>query len=83
MNFYRRFLGINKKNDYLINVRSRGAAANSDHYFFYENNVKCFFIYTEGEYSEYHNILDKAESVPLVEFEDLTRLMIRFVESYR
>ncbi|MCF6364969.1 MAG: DUF4910 domain-containing protein [Bacteroidales bacterium] len=73
---------INNKNDYLPAVKIRGAAANSDHYFFYANGVKSFFIYTLGEYKEYHNINDNPENLPLNEFEDLTLLLIDFINSF-
>lgn len=69
---------INNNKKYLPKVKIRGAAANSDHYFFYANGVKSFFIYTLGEYKEYHNIYDKPDVLPLNEFEDLFRLLIDF-----
>jgi len=71
---------INSEKKYLPQIKKRGAAANSDHYFFYEKGVKSFFIYTLGEYKEYHNINDKAENLPLSEYEDLFRLLTEFVE---
>ncbi len=72
---------INNEKKYLADVKIRGAAANSDHYFFYDKGVKCFFIYTLGEYKEYHNIYDKAEAVPLIEYEDLFRLLLDFINN--
>ncbi len=75
-------LAINKKKRYLPSVNIRGPAANSDHYPFYEKGVPSFFIYTLGDYSEYHNIFDKADAVPLTEFEDLFRLLLDFVHSF-
>jgi len=71
---------INDEKKYLPEVKSRGAAANSDHYFFYEKGVKAFFIYTRGEYKEYHNINDKAEKLPLNKFEELEQLLLDFIE---
>ncbi|RLD82623.1 MAG: hypothetical protein DRJ10_04845 [Bacteroidetes bacterium] len=73
---------INKDNQYLPAVSSRGPAANSDHYPFYEKGVNSIFIYTLGEYSEYHNIYDKAEDLPLSEYEDLFRLLLDFVKTF-
>lgn len=72
---------INKKNNYLPKVASRGPAANSDHYFFYVNKVPCFFIYTLGKYKEYHNIYDKSEALPLNKFEELFNLLIKFADN--
>lgn len=75
---------INKKNNYLPVVKIRGAAANSDHYFFYEKGVKSFFIYTLGEYKEYHNINDKPDNLlPFREFKNLSLLIIDFVNSFK
>ncbi len=75
-------VSINKKKAYLQSVNIRGPAANSDHYPFYEKGVPSFFIYTLGNYSEYHNIFDKADAVPLTEFEDLFRLLLDFVQTF-
>ncbi len=73
---------INKENQYLPEVYVRGPAANSDHYSFYDKGVKSFFIYTLGEYAEYHNIYDKAEGLPLSEYEDLFKLLRDFVKIF-
>ena len=75
-------VAINKEKGYLPSVNIRGPAANSDHYPFYEKGVPSFFIYTLGNYSEYHNIFDKADAVPLTEFEDLFRLLLDFIHSF-
>jgi hypothetical protein len=72
---------INLENHYLKDVKMRGKAANSDHYFFSENSVKSFFIYTMGGIKAYHDIYDKAETLPLNEFEDLFKLITKF-ENY-
>jgi aminopeptidase YwaD len=72
---------LNYKYNYLPSVNSRGAAANSDHFFFYREGVKSFFIYTLGQYKEYHNIDDKAENLPLHEFEDLSFLLMDFIQA--
>jgi len=71
---------INKENDFMKTIKSRGAAANSDHYFFYEAGVPSFFIYTLGAYKEYHNIYDKSDSLPLNDYEDYFRLLQKFIE---
>ncbi len=71
---------INKENDFMKAVKTRGSAANSDHYFFYVEKVPCFFIYTLGEYKEYHNINDKSENLPLNDYDDYFRLLEKFIE---
>jgi hypothetical protein len=73
---------INNQNNYLPSVQPRGEACNSDHCFFYKKNVPCFYIYTLGGISAYHDINDKPETLPLTEFEDYTRLMISFLKSF-
>jgi hypothetical protein len=69
---------INLEKGYLKEVKIRGKAANSDHYFFSEKGVKAFFIYTMGGIKAYHDIYDKAETLPLNEFEDLFKLITDF-----
>jgi hypothetical protein len=72
---------INEENKFISDVKIRGKSANSDHYFFSENNVKAFFIYTMGGIKAYHDIYDRPETLPLNEFEDLFNLIVKF--SYR
>lgn len=69
---------INTENDFIKDVKIRGKAANSDHYFFSENGVRSFFIYTMGGIKAYHDIYDRAETLPLNEFEDLFKMIIKF-----
>ncbi len=79
-NEFDKIVGINNNKNYLPKIKIRGAAANSDHYFFYANGVKSFFIYTLGQYKEYHNIYDKPDILPLNKFEELFKLLIDFCE---
>ena len=69
---------INKENDFIKDVKIRGKAANSDHYFFSEKGVRACFVYTMGGISAYHDIYDRAETLPLNEFEDLFKLITKF-----
>ena len=69
---------LNAQNEYLADIKIRGAAANSDHYPFHAKGVKSFFIYTLGNYKAYHNISDTAEALPLTAFDNLLELLIRF-----
>ncbi len=69
---------INEYKQYVPQIKKRGEAANSDHWFFYTHNVPCFFIYTLGGIQAYHDIYDRPETLPLTEFEDLMRLLIEF-----
>ncbi|CAN5449802.1 hypothetical protein BH10BAC1_BH10BAC1_01750 [soil metagenome] len=71
---------INTKNNFIKDVKIRGKAANSDHYFFAENGVKACFIYTMGGIKAYHDIYDRGETLPLNEFENLFKLITTFGE---
>jgi hypothetical protein len=75
--------GLVKLNDslhFLKVVSPRGPSANSDHYFFYKNNVPDFFIYTLGGIKAYHDIYDKRETLPLTEFDNVFKLLIHFTD---
>jgi len=82
-NYFDLLCDINAKNNYLKEIKIRGAAANSDHYFFYENGVKCFFVYTMGTYKEYHNIFDTADAVPIPKYNEIFQLLTDFVKQYK
>lgn len=80
---FERFTAINDKNNYLPKIKSRGKAANSDHYFFSELGVPSFFIYLMGEYKHYHVPADSAENLELGEYYDKSFLLIRdFIASF-
>ena len=66
---------LNEEKKYLSKINSRGKASNSDHYFFAENGVPAFFIYTQGGVAAYHDTNDIAKTLPLTEFEDLFKLL--------
>ncbi len=72
---------INDENLLLKSVQPRGKAANSDHYPFSEKGVRCFFIYTLGGISAYHDVYDRAETLPLTKFNDLEKLLKLFIDS--
>jgi hypothetical protein len=72
-------VAINQKHQLLPQIKIRGKAANSDHYWFSEKGVPAFFIYTLGGIKAYHDIDDKAATLPLTEFEDCFRLLTLFV----
>jgi aminopeptidase YwaD len=72
---------INADGKYLKAVNARGKAANSDHYFFTEKAVPSFFFYTLGGIAAYHDVFDKASTLPLTEQADLLQLIIKFNEA--
>ena len=71
---------INNEHKLLTAINARGKAANSDHYWFTEKGVPAFFIYTLGGIKAYHDIDDKAATLPLTEYKDLFQLIVKFIE---
>ena len=62
----------------LKQIHPRGPAANSDHYYFYKKNVPDFFIYTMGGIKAYHDIYDRRETLPLTDFNNVYKLLVKF-----
>lgn len=73
---------INKEKQLLAQVKSRGPAANSDHYWFTQFNVPAFFIYTMGPNKHYHDIFDTYEELSFVEYQDITTMLVEFGKLY-
>jgi len=71
---------LNNEYQLLPKVDIRGAACNSDHCYFYQKGVLCFYIYTQGGIKAYHDIYDKPETLPLTEFVDYCKLMVKFFD---
>ena len=72
---------INKEHHLLTDIKRRSSNPNSDHYWFTQKGVPAFFVYTLGGIAAYHDIHDKAETLPLTEFNDLTVLFKHFTEA--
>lgn len=72
---------LNDEHQYLKQVKKRGPAANSDHYWFTEKGVPAFFIYTMGDNKHYHDVLDTYEALSFNEYEDITKLISAFVKT--
>jgi hypothetical protein len=75
--YFEQLTKINSEGSYLSAIRSRGKAANSDHYFFSEAGVPSFFIYLMGDYDFYHIPQDNARNLKLGEFYNQSFLLIR------
>jgi aminopeptidase YwaD len=75
---YKQLNEINSAGKFLTKINARGKAANSDHYWFTEKDVPAFFFYTLGGIKAYHDIYDRAETLPMNEYNDLFRLIVQF-----
>ena len=71
---------INTEKALVPTIGKRGTAKNSDHYWFTENGVPAFFLYTMGGSKAYHDIYDTPEQLPLTEFEDIMTLLKEFIK---
>ena len=73
---------INKEQKLLTQIKSRGQAANSDHYWFTQNSVPAFFMYTMGTNKNYHDIFDTYENLSFAEYQDITTLLVEFTNRF-
>ena len=78
---FERLQKLNETHNLLPKVSPRGEACNSDHCLFYNAGVPSFYIYTLGGIQAYHDVHDKAATLPLTEFEDLYTLLQLFINS--
>jgi len=63
-------------------VKSRGKAANSDHYYFSEKGVKAIFIYLLGEYPFYHDINDTPDKPTWAGYNAFFNLLVNFCDTW-
>lgn len=81
--FKKEFEILNKVNNefrFVNNIRLRGPAANSDHYWFYKKGVPCFFIYTLGGNAYYHDVFDLPSSLSLYAYTNVFNLLLSFIQ---
>ncbi|MDB5273362.1 MAG: hypothetical protein JWO58_1729 [Chitinophagaceae bacterium] len=78
---FSRLDSLNAHNNLLPKVVKRGKAANSDHYFFTQKGVPAFFIYTNGKQKAYHDIYDKADTLPMSKYNELFVLLTLFAKT--
>ena len=74
---------VNDEQKYLPVIKSRGKAANSDHYYFSESGVPAFFLYSNGGKGYYHDIFDTAAELSLNNIDGVVRLLIGFAAALR
>lgn len=82
-NYFNRLTAINEQKKYLPQVRARGKAANSDHYWFSERGIPAFFVYTLGGVAAYHDIFDLPQTLPLTRYCETFGLLNEFLEELR
>ncbi len=70
---------INTEKGGLKEIKKRGKAMNSDHYWFTEKGVPSFFIYTLGGISYYHDVYDREETLPLTKYKEVFQLLTEFM----
>ena len=77
-------ININDENKYFPEdkIKFRGQAPNSDHYPFFEKDVPCFFIYTMGGKTYYHNTKDRLETLTFTGYNQLFNILINFTKRY-
>ncbi|PCH93615.1 MAG: aminopeptidase [Bacteroidetes bacterium] len=80
-NEFETLVEINSRDSLLKEVKIRGKAQNSDHHFFTEKGVPCFFIYTRGGSKAYHDVYDTADNLALSEYNYVFRLLTEFVST--
>jgi aminopeptidase YwaD len=78
---FARLQTINSAQNLVVNIRKRGKASNSDHYWFTEAGVPAFFIYTMGGRSAYHDVYDTEAGLPLTDYVDVFTLITLFSDS--
>lgn len=70
---------INSEKNLVKEIKKRGKAQNSDHYWFTEAGVPAIFIYTLGGTTSYHDIGDIEKKIPLTDYIDVFKLITEFV----
>lgn len=72
---------LNQYHELLPGVYERGEAKNSDHYWFTQNGVPAFFIYTMGDFKAYHDLNDSAKNLPLNKYSESFMLIRLFIDN--
>jgi hypothetical protein len=71
---------INQRHQYFPALSKRDNAPNSDHYFFAVKGVRCVFFYTLGGIKAYHDVDDRASTLPLTKYKEVFGLLREFME---
>lgn len=70
---------MNEESGSLFEIKLRGKAANSDHYWFSEAGVPAIFIYTMGNVSAYHDVYDVPEALDWANYNELFSLIVGYL----
>ena len=70
---------LNAEYNLVPQIKSRGKAANSDHYPFSEVGVPAFFIYSMGPRKAYHDVEDVPATLTFAGYEGIYRLVSKFI----
>lgn len=80
--YFQRLLTINDTKKYLNRIQPRNLTRNSDHYWFTMKEVPSFFVYTEGDNKNYHDIFDTAEGIKYEQTSSLRNLFYDFIKTF-
>jgi len=81
LELYKNLMEINENEQLLPKIAQRSNAANSDHYFFTQNNVPAIFMYTMGgKTGAYHDPSDTNENCSLTMFDNIFKLFRILIE---
>lgn len=78
---YNKITAINDAKKYIPSIQKRGEAANSDHYPFYAKGVRCFFAYSRGKITAYHDVTDTKAGLPLTNYQGCFQLFKDFISA--
>ncbi len=74
---FKQLVAINEEQHFLKTIKSRGPAANSDHYWFTKAGVPAFFMYTMGPNKNYHDVFDTFDALSFNEFNDICIIRVQ------
>lgn len=80
---FKQLVAINEEQHFLKTIKSRGPAANSDHYWFTKAGVPAFFMYTMGPNKNYHDVFDTFDALSFNEFNDIHQILIQFCQHFK
>jgi aminopeptidase YwaD len=78
-NIFDELVAINNNKKYLPEIKIRGKAANSDHYFFSESGVPSIFIFSNGGPGYYHDVWDKPNTLTLTNYDNIAKLLLELI----